>query len=239
MSRNVFDNPSFFSKYMELRKDYNHNDLLEHPEMEKLCPDVRGKRVLDLGCGYGSYARSFIERGASYYLGIDSSESMIRKAKAENAGDNIEYKLMNLDDLDSFECRFDLAYSSLVFHYIDDFDKLLRAIHSILNNDGILLFSQMHPIISASNGYSGYFEGEYFAFSAYQEEGRREGHWFKQKVISYHRKMSTIMNALASNGFLIEKVLEPLPSAEAVRELPALEKDLVRPTFLIVRARRI
>ena len=97
----------------------------------------------------------------------------------------------------------------------------------------------MHPIISASYAYSGYFEGDYFAFSSYQEEGRREGHWFKQKVISYHRKMSTIMNALASNGFLIEKVLEPLPSAEAVRELPALEKDLVRPTFLIVRARRI
>ena len=124
MSRNVFDNPSFFSKYMELRKDYNHNDLLEHPEMERLCPSLKGKRVIDLGCGYGSYAKSFIEKGASYYLGIDASENMIRKAENENAGDKIEYKVMNLDDLGSIEGNFDLAYSSLVFHYIEDFDKL-------------------------------------------------------------------------------------------------------------------
>ena len=143
MSRNVFDNPSFFSKYMELRKDYNHNDLLEHPQMERLCPSLKGKRVIDLGCGYGSYARSFIEKGASYYLGIDASENMIRKAESENEGDNIEYRVMNLDDLGSIEGNFDLAYSSLVFHYIEDFDKLLRNVHSILNDGGILLFSQI------------------------------------------------------------------------------------------------
>ena len=238
MSRNVFDNPSFFSKYMELRQDYNHNDLLEHPQMERLCPSLKGKRVIDLGCGYGSYAKSFIEKGASYYLGIDASENMIRKAESENEGDDIEYRVMNLDDLGSIEGNFDLAYSSLVFHYIEDFDKLLRNVHSILNDGGILLFSQMHPIISASYAYSGYFEGDYFAFSSYQEEGRREGHWFKQKVISYHRKMSSIINSLSSAGFMIEKISEPIPTSEAIRELPALEKDLTRPTFLIVKARK-
>ena len=236
---NVFDNPSFFSKYMELRSDYNYNDYLEHPAMESLLPPLKGRSVLDLGCGYGAYAMSFMRKGASSYLGIDSSSHMIEKARAENSGSGISYRVLDLKSLDTLSTVFDVAYSSLVFHYIEDFDALLRNIYAILSDDGVLLFSQMHPLLTASYGYSGYFEGDYFAFSSYQEEGRREGHWFKQKVISYHRKMSTIMNALASNGFLIEKVLEPLPSAEAVRELPALEKDLVRPTFLIVRARRI
>lgn len=238
MSRNVFDNPSFFSKYMELRKDYNHNDLLEHPGMCSLLPALKGKSVIDLGCGYGSYAHEFLDRGASSYLGIDSSENMIRRAMEDNGGEGIEYLRLNLDDLSSLSGSFDLAYSSLVFHYIEDFDRLLKNINGLLNPGGILLFSQMHPFVTASPSYNGYFEGDYFAFTSYPEEGRREGRWFKEKVVSYHRRLSSIINSISNNGFFIERILEPVPSDDAIRELPSLEKDLVRPTFLIVRARK-
>ena len=131
---------------------------------------------------------------------------------------------------------FDVAYSSLVFHYIEDFDALLRNIYAILSDDGVLLFSQMHPLLTASYGYSGYFEGDYFAFSSYQEEGRREGRWFKEKVVSYHRRLSSIMNSLSDSGFIVDRVLEPIPREEDIREFSQLERDLVRPTFLCIRA---
>ena len=122
---NVFDNPSFFSKYMELRSDYNYNDYLEHPAMESLLPPLKGRSVLDLGCGYGAYAMSFMRKGASSYLGIDSSSHMIEKARAENAGAGISYRVLDLKSLDTLSSVFDVAYSSLVFHYIEDFDALL------------------------------------------------------------------------------------------------------------------
>lgn len=233
---NVFDNPSFFSKYMELRSDYNYNDYLEHPAMESLLPPLKGRSVLDLGCGYGAYAMSFMRKGASSYLGLDSSSHMIEKARTENAGAGISYRVLDLKSLDTLSTVFDVAYSSLVFHYIEDFDTLLRNIYAILSDDGVLLFSQMHPLLTASYGYSGYFEGDYFAFSSYQEEGRREGRWFKEKVVSYHRRLSSILNSLSGSGFIVDRVLEPIPREEDIREFSQLERDLVRPTFLCIRA---
>ncbi len=239
MPANVFSNSDFFTRYMELRKELNYNDLLEHPEMEKLLPPLIGRSVLDLGCGYGAYAREFIEKGASSYLGLDSSELMIAKAEKENSGKNISYRKLDLGHLEELEGKYDLAYSSLVFHYIEDFDRLVRNINMKLNDGGILLFSQMHPLISASYGYSGYFESDYFAFTGYQDEGRREGKWFKQKVISYHRKVSSIISTLSFNGFFVEKVVEPVPNEDLLMEFASLERDLIRPTFLIVRARKV
>ncbi len=238
MRCNVFDNPSFFKKYMELREDYNHNDLLERPEMTNLLPPLAGRSVIDLGCGCGVCADDFIVRGAVRYLGIDSSEKMLSVARAKHNRTEIEFLNMDLEEL-SVDGTFDLAYSSLAFHYIKDFDRLLKAINSILNPSGTLLFSQMHPLISASDAYSGYFDGEYFAFSSYQDEGKREGYWFKEKIISYHRKTSSIINSLVSHGFAIERIVEPMPTSDAVRTYDALERDLVRPTFLIVKARKV
>ncbi len=239
MSKNVFSNSSFFARYMELRKDLNHNDLLEHPEMMRLLGNIEGKSVLDLGCGSGSYAKEFISKGSSSYLGIDSSSLMIEKAKEDVKGDNISFRLLPLEKLGELSESFDIAYSSLVFHYIEDFEKLSKDIYNALNDNGVLLFSQMHPLLSATPAYQGYFLGDFFAFSSYQQEGRRDGKWFNEHVVSYHRRLSSIISTLSRSGFFVENVVEPIPSEEALMEFSKLQRDLVRPTFLIVKARKI
>ena len=72
--QNIFDNDTFFRGYKELRKDdANYNIQLEQPAMRKLLPDVKGKFVLDLGCGYGCNCLDFIKRGATGVIGIDIS----------------------------------------------------------------------------------------------------------------------------------------------------------------------
>ncbi|MBQ4165878.1 MAG: class I SAM-dependent methyltransferase, partial [Oscillospiraceae bacterium] len=54
MGQNFFDISEVFDGYQKLRgSDINCNTLMEQPEMTRLLPDVRGKTVLDLGCGYG------------------------------------------------------------------------------------------------------------------------------------------------------------------------------------------
>jgi len=58
--------------------DY-HNDFLK-PITLQLLGDVAGKRLLDLGCGEGSYARALAQLGATV-VGIDSSERLIRIAR--------------------------------------------------------------------------------------------------------------------------------------------------------------
>ncbi len=61
--QNIFNNENFFERYKALReRDDNLNDLLEQPVMKKLLPDLLGKSVLDLRCGYGKNCLDFEAR---------------------------------------------------------------------------------------------------------------------------------------------------------------------------------
>ena len=66
-NQNIFDNEIFFDGYRKLREtDVNYNDQLEQPAMNKLLPDLCGKSVLDLGCGYGHNCILYLKNGGTY-----------------------------------------------------------------------------------------------------------------------------------------------------------------------------
>ena len=90
MKQNIFDNENFFNGYRELRNSgTNLNDLLMQPAMEETLPDLKGKTVLDIGCGYGHNCLEFINKGAKKVVGTDISEKMLAVAKKESAHPNI------------------------------------------------------------------------------------------------------------------------------------------------------
>lgn len=65
MQQNIYDNNEFFENYKNTRlSDNSFNELLEQPAMRKLIPDVQGKSVLDLGCGFGFNCKEFALAGA-------------------------------------------------------------------------------------------------------------------------------------------------------------------------------
>lgn len=128
------------------KRDDNLNVLLEQPAMKKLLPDVMGKRVLDLGCGCGKNCRDFIERGAVSVVGVDLYEKMLAVAQKENRRDGITYLHMDMTMLSDISGTFDLIYSSLAFHYVENFPLFVSGLYDILSPGGVLLFSQEHPI---------------------------------------------------------------------------------------------
>ncbi|MBR3082928.1 MAG: class I SAM-dependent methyltransferase, partial [Clostridiales bacterium] len=76
--QNIFDNETFFENYQKLReREVNANNLFEIPERFKLLPDLKGLRILDLGCGSGEHCREYIEMGAKTVTGLDISEKML------------------------------------------------------------------------------------------------------------------------------------------------------------------
>ena len=246
MSRqNIFDNETFFSGYKALRdSDCNANDLIEQPAMRKLMPDLNGKSVLDLGCGYGHNCIDFVNRGAARVVGIDISEKMLAVAKEESAHSKIEYRNMSMTDISNLDEKFDFIYSSLAFHYIKDFDAFARDMYSVLNSGGQLLFSQEHPIITSTVDGAGHFnknengEKVSYTFSNYNQPGERRIHWYVDGVIKYHRTFSNIINALAKAGFVIEEVCEPTPEKWVIEKVPAWIKEYIKPNFLIVKAKK-
>lgn len=245
MSQNIFDNEVFFLEYKKLRgQNTNYNDLLEQPAMRKLLPDLCGKQVLDIGCGFGHNCAGFMRAGAKSAVGIDLSEKMLAVARAENTLPGIQYLRMDMAQISDLKMRFDLIYSSLAFHYAEDFQKLARDIYGLLCRGGQLLFSQEHPFVTASKTeaygyiYNSEEEAAAYAFSDYMQSGRRCGAWFVEDVENFHRPFGMLLTALCDAGFLIEKVVEPIPSEEACRQRPGLKKEFIKPTFLIVRARK-
>ncbi|MBR6034177.1 MAG: hypothetical protein IKP28_05555 [Clostridia bacterium] len=68
--------------------------------------------------------------------------------------------------------------------------------------------------------------------------GERIKEWFGGDIIKYHRNFEIIINTLIEKGFTIDKVLEPIPSEEAIKNNPKYINQYDRPYFLFVRARK-
>jgi SAM-dependent methyltransferase len=81
--------------------------------------------VLDLGCGFGWFCRFARQQGAASVLGVDVSERMLARAKAETSDPAISYQRADLERLTLASDSFDVAYSSLALHYIANLEALL------------------------------------------------------------------------------------------------------------------
>ena len=64
----AYNDEHFLSSYLRLRKNPNYNDLLETPAALSLLPDVKGRNILDIGCGFGASSAYFADAGAHLFL---------------------------------------------------------------------------------------------------------------------------------------------------------------------------
>lgn len=244
MKQNIYDNEVFFENYKALRKDpINYNELLEQPEIKRMLPELNGKYVLDIGCGMGDLAKYCAVQGAAGVTAIDPSSKMLQEAKVKNGHPAIEFVQTALEDAAFEKERYDIAVSSLVMHYVANYDAVIQSIHASLKEDGILLFSTEHPIVTArKEGYKWITDADgnriHFAVDNYQEQGRREVKWYVDGVVYYHRSFAALCNGLIRNGFSLEEVTEPMPNEAAIAKLPRIEHELRRPSFIILKARK-
>jgi len=56
--------------------------------------------------------------------------------------------------------------------------------------------------------------------------------------LGYHRTFSDLINGLISAGFIIEEMKEPVPTPETIDRLPNYAKDMHKPNFLIIKAKK-
>lgn len=98
------------------------------------------KTILEIGIGTGRLALKVAPKCKILY-GIDISPKTIKRAK-----DNLkEYKNISLicDDfmIHNFDKKFDVIYSSLTFMHIEDKQRAINKVASLLNNAGIFVLS--------------------------------------------------------------------------------------------------
>lgn len=242
MTQNIYDDPAFFEGYSRLNRSIHGLDgAPEWPALRALLPDLHGRHVLDLGCGYGWFSRWAADQGAAGVLGIDVSERMLERATSTTAHPAITYRRADLETLALPDAAFDLAYSSLAFHYVVHLDTLLRTIHRALVPGGRLVFSIEHPIYTAPRrpGFVVDAQGNRsWPLDGYQREGERVTDWLAPGVVKQHRTLGTLVNLLIRSGFTLTHLDEWAPTPGQVDALPALDEERDRPMMAIVDARR-
>lgn len=240
MKENKYDSDSFFKKYSEMsRSQQGLKGAGEWSELQKVLPDFQGKRVLDLGCGYGWHCLYAAQNGAKYVLGTDISAKMLETAREKNSHERIEYRRCAMEDLELPDHSFDVVLSSLAFHYVKEFQPVVKKISRVLSPGGFFVFSAEHPVFTAYGTQDWYYDeqGEilHFPVDNYYFEGKRDAVFLGEPVTKYHRTLTTYLNTLLENGFELLNIIEPQPP-EDMLHIPGMADEMRRPMMLIVKA---
>lgn len=243
MKQNKYDDDIFFDKYSNMERSKNGLESAgEWHELKKVLPDFQGKRVLDLGCGFGWLCRYAVENGAKSVIGVDISQKMLNEAKSQTTYENIKYICMPIEDIDFPDNSFEVVISSLALHYIQSYEDVLNKINKCLSKGGDFVFSVEHPIFTAQGPQDWYYDDKgsilHWPVDHYFTEGARKAKFLGEEVIKYHRTLTTYLNSLAKAGFEITGVVEPKPAENLLYTVPGMLDELRRPMMLLVSARK-
>ncbi|MCM3357224.1 class I SAM-dependent methyltransferase [Psychrobacillus sp. MER TA 171] len=225
--------------YNQLADDYEfnvdqrsiYNTEYERPEMVKQMPsNLNNLSVLDAGCAAGWYTSQLIREGATV-TAIDISPKMVEATK-RRVKDIANVLCLSLEEELPFEDNsFDLIISSLVLHYINDWELTFKEFQRILKPGGQFIFSVHHPSMDMKKTE----EGDYFAHEFIIDQWKRDG-----KIIEvpfYRRPMQAILNETLKY-FKLERLIEPQPTEEFKNIDPkGYHKLMTTPHFLIINAR--
>lgn len=223
-------------------RDY-YRDQFFGPAQITACGDVRGCRLLDIGCGSGWFARAMAERGARV-TGVDLSPRMIEYARRHEAESplGIGYHVLDAARIaDSFPAgSFERATSCVALQDMPSPDVVLRAVHHALAPGGRLVASITHPFSDTP-------------FRAWERDAAGTKRWlcvdryFEREVLEFqwqgwpydfttaglHVPLETWFDWILSAGFVVRGVREPQPTAEALSRHPDLE-DAARVPYYVI-----
>jgi len=181
------------------------------PEL-RLLGDLRGKRVLDLGCGTGSAAIAFAQQGA-IVIALDPTDARLARARAraEQAEVKVEWRTGDLADLAFLRAEsIDAAFASSSVAEVDDAARLFRQVQRVLKPNGAFVFSYAHPM-SLCIDASGVVTRSYFDPGPIDLE--RDG----DSVRIHVRDIGDVFTELGRAGFRVDTIVEPKPSTPGAR----------------------
>lgn len=204
-----------------------------------LLEELSGKSVLEIGCGNGHSLKYIADRGAADLWGLDISANQIERTRDFLSSQGVIANLVCSpmeNDCGLPYNHFDLVYSVYGIGWTTDLDKTFKRIYSYLKDNGVFVFGWSHPIhkcVSVENGKL------IFSNSYFNEE------WYcadmsDKKIMLSNRMLSTYINALADNGFIIDKLFEQTDREKATEAGNDYgRKALMLPTSFVIKARKL
>lgn len=187
------------------------NEFIEMPATKSLIDKkrIKGARVLDVGCGIGSYSKYFAENGA-HVIAIDVSKNMLKIAE-QNCKDYkgcIEYVHSKFEDFECGKRQFNYIIGGFMLGYFDDLESSFKKIAHCLKDDGVAIFSMLHPLKLSSKRIKGRLVIEdYFDENDYLTDLD-----FNQTNVSLKNwNEDDITKASESAGLVVSRIIVPKP----------------------------
>jgi ubiquinone/menaquinone biosynthesis C-methylase UbiE/cytosine/adenosine deaminase-related metal-dependent hydrolase len=186
-------NQAAFSAWAKVY-DEQPNPLLSLEEryLSRVLPAVRGKDVLDAGCGTGRWLRRLADQAPRSLHGIDSSSEMLAAARHALPGKAMLI-LAQLPMVPIVSDSIDLALCSFALSYISDIQTLAQQLRRVLRQNGNLLITDIHPDTAATLGWKRGFNalGAHF------------------HLATHNRSLSFVQDAFEGYGFEVAALYQP------------------------------
>jgi ubiquinone/menaquinone biosynthesis C-methylase UbiE len=242
MPQNIYDQTDFFLGYSRLQRSVlGLAGAPEWPALRAMLPPLSGLRVLDLGCGFGAFARWAREAGAVSVLGVDLSENMLARARAETHDAAVVYRRGDIEQLELDADSFDVVYSSLALHYVANLAAVCALVRRVLTAGGAFVFSVEHPVFTAPRHPVWQRDAAGVAawpLNHYLDESARVTDWIAPGVVKQHRCIATYVNTLLDHGMRLTRLVEWAPDATLIAHHPDWADEPHRPPFLLIGAQR-
>ncbi len=198
---------------------------------------LKGKRILDLGCGAAQASVCFAKAGATV-IGVDSSAAMIAAGRKLCEAEEVRVELRRTDMADLAFLRadsIDAVFSANAFQFVEDLGRVFRQVHRVLKPGSPLVFSLPHPawfLIDSDKGLPVRLSRSYFDRSP--EPLQLGG---ESVIQAFHHTFADLYMGLNRSSYRVDLVIEPEPVRA---ERGPLWRDAMEwlPRTLIVRARK-
>ena len=173
----------------------------------KLLGNLKGKKVLEIGCGGAQCGVAMAKKGAKV-TGIDISNEQLKFAKilAEKNKVNMVFYQGDIVNLKQIKSNTqDMVFTAWALHYVDNLKKCFEEVYRVLKKNGIFVLSTPHPFYNTINYKTLKIKRSYFSNGKFVEVFTDK----TKKFVGYNHTFSDITNAIISSGLNIEKVIEP------------------------------
>lgn len=190
------------------------------PYMLERIGDVKGKKILDLGCGEGGYSRELAKRYAEV-VAIDCSKSSIDYSteQAEMNGLSIQHFIRNSNDLYGIDDNtFDIVLCSMMLMDCEDFDGTIKEVVRVLKPSGKLFASVLHPCFNGNHTNGIGRQGKGITREVVVKNYFQPTEWEAPlpngltSVIWRHRTFEDYVKTFIKSGLIIVDLNEPRPT---------------------------